>query len=399
MDLPTPPGEKRKFAALEGWRGLCALFVATNHVGQFVPWHLGRVPVIANAYLYVDFFFVLSGFVIAHAYGKRIQSTSDIASFAVRRFGRLWPLHAAVLGGFVAFECLNLLLKQFAGGFSGHAPFTLTHTPDGLIANLVFLQGLAPWRGARWNVPSWTISVEFWTYLVFAGTCLVSDLRRISLRAALAVLGFLMILVGGRYMAVYAGFGLFRCICGFFLGSLIYEAFPSTRQLALPYPSLLEGLALMLAVLLVSVAGVGALSLAAPLVFAAVVYVFSFEAGAVSRILMSKPMARLGAWSYSIYLIHYALVLATLIVLKESGRLLGIGYFSAMQASEGGSLPIPGNEYVTDIAVFVYLGAVIWIASITYRYIETPWRRRFNAMAAPMAAIAMKVDALGAESD
>ena len=57
---------------------------------------------IRHSYLFVDFFFVLSGFVIAHAYGDRLKSPLEVWQFIVRRFGRVWPLHIAVLAAFIA---------------------------------------------------------------------------------------------------------------------------------------------------------------------------------------------------------------------------------------------------------------------------------------------------------
>src|ERR1700743_2555768 len=97
-----------RFRALDGWRGLCALLVAAHHIAA--PGCLYWQPLIRNAWLFVDFFFVLSGFVIAHAYGDRLEKTPQIKDFVLRRIGRLWPLHVAVLLGFVALELAHLAL-------------------------------------------------------------------------------------------------------------------------------------------------------------------------------------------------------------------------------------------------------------------------------------------------
>ena len=84
-----------RFVALDSWRGIAALMVAAYHFEA--TWHGHGASLLANSYLFVDFFFVLSGFVIAHAYGAKINSARDLAAFAVRRFGRLWPLAASVI--------------------------------------------------------------------------------------------------------------------------------------------------------------------------------------------------------------------------------------------------------------------------------------------------------------
>ncbi len=57
-----------------------------------------------NAWLFVDFFFVLSGFVIAYAYLDSLGTPRATRIFVIRRIGRVWPLHVVLLGVFVAFE-------------------------------------------------------------------------------------------------------------------------------------------------------------------------------------------------------------------------------------------------------------------------------------------------------
>jgi len=48
--------------------------------------HLLFLPFFRNGWIFVDFFFVLSGFAITHAYQHHLKSRSELLSFAVRRF-------------------------------------------------------------------------------------------------------------------------------------------------------------------------------------------------------------------------------------------------------------------------------------------------------------------------
>jgi peptidoglycan/LPS O-acetylase OafA/YrhL len=75
-----------RFEVLDGWRGIAALMVAVFHFNALHPAYV--LPFVHNSYLFVDFFFVLSGFVIAHAYRGRLNTVADAAVFAIRRFGR-----------------------------------------------------------------------------------------------------------------------------------------------------------------------------------------------------------------------------------------------------------------------------------------------------------------------
>ncbi len=80
----------RRYETLDGLRGVAAVGVMLYHVGSWT----GRHGLIPHGYLAVDFFFCLSGFVLAHAYGRR-----DInwLGFMRQRLIRLWPLIALTM--------------------------------------------------------------------------------------------------------------------------------------------------------------------------------------------------------------------------------------------------------------------------------------------------------------
>ena len=98
-----------RFRALDGFRGLCALLVALYHLPIYNHL-LGPQFFLPNAQMLMDFFFVLSGFLICSAYGERLKAWSDVLSFAQARFARLWPLHVAMLAVFVVIEVAKAAL-------------------------------------------------------------------------------------------------------------------------------------------------------------------------------------------------------------------------------------------------------------------------------------------------
>ena len=83
------------FRVLDSWRGVAALLVAVFHLNILSA--IYSLDFIRNSYLFVDFFFVLSGFVITHNYANRLGTLEGVGTFALRRLGRLWPLHVVVL--------------------------------------------------------------------------------------------------------------------------------------------------------------------------------------------------------------------------------------------------------------------------------------------------------------
>src|SRR5579862_6600339 len=146
-----------RLVALDSLRGVCALMVALMHVNSLN--HISQATIVQQSWLFVDFFFVLSGFVIAFTYLDRIESRAALIEFAIRRFGRVWPLHAGILLLFVMSECLKLGLSQ-VGGLPTHVPaFGGARTLDAIGANLILVHALGLYHVLTWNGPSWSISV------------------------------------------------------------------------------------------------------------------------------------------------------------------------------------------------------------------------------------------------
>lgn len=173
---------QRRYRALDGLRGIAALCVIFYHA----LWntHLSGLRIVSNAYLAVDFFFILSGFVIAANYSGKIADFASARAFMILRFFRLYPLHLAVLAGLFAVEVLKFSLR---GAFvSDVAPFTGPNSPRLLIENLLMAQGLGPESQLGWNSPSWSIGAEFVAYLLFAAAAIAGLARRREIVAALA---------------------------------------------------------------------------------------------------------------------------------------------------------------------------------------------------------------------
>lgn len=158
-----------RFVALDGMRGVAALFVAVGH-------YIGGFP----SYLAVDFFLLLSGFVLAHRY--LYSGAVSFREFVVARLARLYPLHLLAL---FAFAGVYLLRFRHWPNYADGNVFTF-------IVNLLLLQnvGLTPTE-LTWNVPSWSISVEFWVNLLFFAFITTRTPSRVLI--AIAVAAFAML--------------------------------------------------------------------------------------------------------------------------------------------------------------------------------------------------------------
>jgi peptidoglycan/LPS O-acetylase OafA/YrhL len=351
--------------------------------------HLLFLPFFRNGWIFVDFFFVLSGFVITHAYQHHLQSRRELLAFAIRRFGRIWPLHVAILVAFLLTESLKLLLT--ARGFSAdHAPFTGEMSIPALVANIFLVQSMGVLPAASWNVPSWSISVEYWTYIVFGIAVLATakaERPRVwsaLLLAGIFIFSLVILIVYAKTLETIATFGFFRCLLGFIGGHFAYQLW---RRL----PTLRSSTTIeLMTVLLVSLFAIylanGLFAFLAPVVFGGAVVVFAHERGALSRLLRGRFFVMLGGLSYSIYMTHWFLHDAFRKVLNVAEQKAGIAFSVPMQLTVSRKLvttPILvwGGPFFSDLLLVLFLALVIGVSALTFRFIEKPGQRIFGCLA------------------
>ncbi len=165
---------KQHFQILDGLRGIAALAIVIFHFAEWV--YLPKDNFISHGFLAVDFFFCLSGFVIAYAYDNRVESMG-IVEFLKRRLIRLHPL--VVLGAVLGL--LAFLFDPFSDSVTGYSigqTLTLFFCTAFLIPYPVMEE-----RGFNLfglNAPAWSL---FWEYI--ANILYVLFLYRISKHFAL----------------------------------------------------------------------------------------------------------------------------------------------------------------------------------------------------------------------
>ena len=283
--------------ALTSVRGLAAWFVVLYHIRLSIAGLPVAVrDVFAKGYLAVDFFFLLSGFVIWLTWHERVGG--NVAIFLRKRVARIWPLHLVVLAGAVA---LALMLKATGRGAPGDFPFAELPLHVLLIQNWGFTDRLA------WNDPSWSISAELGAYLLFPLLVRAVDWRRLPSWALFATAAAILLLLHLAMAAPTLGtdiarFGLLRCLAGFATGTIVCALWLRWRGRGRAPIVAAAGIALL------GAWGWGAPeTLVVPAAFACLLLVLALTSGSADNPLEGRAIHYLGEISYATYLGHFML--------------------------------------------------------------------------------------------
>jgi peptidoglycan/LPS O-acetylase OafA/YrhL len=309
MPLENPaPASDARLSALTGLRFIAAMMIFWHHSHTMFG--------LPNPGLGLDqgvsFFFILSGFILSYVYPK-LDDAGTIRRFFIARVARIWPAHLVTLALFFVFT--GATLNWY------------------FLANLFLVQSWIPILNSyfSFNAVSWSISTEFFFYLMFP--LLIGSFSRrwfvYLLAAAAVVIGFFALANGGGFPSssndhvsvhglVYINplVRLFEFVAGMCC-CLLWKRLQSWRMPdSLALFTLLECAALALAIYLMTnplhawsyrfhpagnewfghTSGIPG--------FCAVLIVFAMGRGLLSRVLSTRTAIVLGEISFSLYLVH-----------------------------------------------------------------------------------------------
>jgi peptidoglycan/LPS O-acetylase OafA/YrhL len=369
-------------------RGVCALLVVLFHIPIYHA--LKDIRSFANLQFCVDMFFALSGFVLCHAYGHRLNHAADGFRFIVTRFARLWPLHIVMLLLFVMIEVTKFVFIRTDGSFAlDSKPFGDGHTPYEAVTNILFLQSFNLHSGLTWNGPAWSAAVEFYVSILFAAIVMLFPRRRreIFLGLCLAA-GMELYDLSPHTLFVNTDWGMLRAMFSFFAGCLVYDLrlHASGR---LEMPNMLEGSCVILIIAFALTTPWGGSQYIFPLLAAIVIYVFSFDQGKVSAVLRSSAFQKLGLWSYSIYMTHTFVFQVMKMGASFIGHKLDLKLVGWHNDEKLMLLGTPDQALLPALILSVVL--VVPVAALTYRWIEKPaMDAARRALATPRRAAAIR---------
>ena len=297
--------------------------------------------------IFVDVFFVISGFVIAYVYAERMRGLRDFGTFMQRRVGRLMPLHLATLA---AMAVLYAMLLKFNVPLNTQPSLSARCLIEGTLL-------VHAWIGCGGQPPNgvnWSISAEMAAYLLFPLLLMILRAPRVARVAVLGALFAFAIWQLDGLVPLSESFSAWRAVPAFYLGMVVWaerDAFAVPRWLgsaaiALALVTMLASFALVPRTVIVMLAYLTAVS--------------ALLADTVPvRSALIKRLAPLGQLTYSVYMLHALIIVLLLNGLADKVLHLGLAGM---------------------VAVTLLTWAVIAFASlISLQLFEKPMRRRIDA--------------------
>lgn len=352
--------QNTEIKALTGIRGLAAFAVMMLHFNlqNFLPEFFHTA--VNHGYLAVDLFFILSGFIMTLSYARFFENAPTFKTykyFLLLRIARVFPLY---------FICVGITIIGFylVPAWDHHE---IAITAHDIARNLTMTQS---WGGSRsYLTPSWSISTEFFAYLLFPALFYLIFKTSATIRKTIILLCmfnlFILAIIPDDFINFRRDdrgvlniwneftFGpLSRCIVEFTLGMLTYHFYKTHKISEIKHFS---KLAVGIPVLFIILYLVPGTSVGLALLFMPIIILLTQKDLMISKICASKPIYYLGTISYSLYLLHTM----TYWVKPE--------IFALVEANN-----IPLEHMVTFI---LQTGLALMLAMAGYHLIENPARK------------------------
>jgi len=368
---PTPlmiSAKKPYLHNLTALRGIAAVLVVVLHFDFFV----GKLITGPAA--------EVSGFVICYVYEQDFARGIDrkkYGRFIWARLARIYPLHVFALLAEVGLY-LTYIINHKNHLLPAYQQYM--YKWEAIPVQLTFLQTVGIYNMDTWNAPSWSLSAEWWAYLLFPFLLIWvinsrSQLPKLITGIAV-VAGWLFI---EYYLAAREPFmqfppnakkialdvnwhyGTLRGIIGFTAGMLSWQLYRKNMLRALLANGWAFGLLSLLILFTMHFKGVDTLAVC---LMAALILSAAYGAKGTDAVLQLKPLQALGRWSFSIYIWHMVLI----------NILLAYFTFPRAEQVKGLLQPLNGDLVTARLSFLVFLAVTCLVGFLSYRYLEKPSR-------------------------
>lgn len=334
-------------------RSLAAISIIVYHYGTHIfPFdHPAINYIFVHADIGVSFFYLLSGFVMMFAYGKK--ANIHLSSYFQARFARVYPVYLLAL--------LLVLIH-----------YVLNHQEidySGLLLNAFAIQAWIPAKAISFNSPAWSLAVEFFFYAIFPFVLKYMYKKEIFYKSAIAIILFWIIsqLVFNLmyHSSMYTGvdsnmhnflyyFPLMH-VSSFLVGTLAgYYFLNINRQVQRNYDAALLAIIALFIVILKYPTGLNYHNGLLAIMFVPFIILLSLNNGWMTKIFNLPAFVFLGEISYGMYILQYPVFTWSRSALKFIG--------------------------CTSKAPIFYISFIILVivSGLSYYYVETPLRNRIR---------------------
>lgn len=365
---------RSRIEGLTGLRFFAALGILFHHFGaDLVGNAAAPLAFLQSLSSCVSFFFVLSGFILVHAYNA-IEEPVRYRPFYVARIARVYPLY--LLGMLV----LAYPLARYGATYPDWKDWEILPV---IGTNVLAIQAWIPRYANILNPPSWSLSAEAFFYLVFPFvanrfgrplfTKPIASIVVLWAASVVAGLALEMSIAGSRDImdmgTQFASFSPLVRVPEFLMGMALAGWYSRWKPRSASTPTLLwaASLVLLLGLLALGAHGIWRTAfhngLLAPL-FCLVILGFARAEDPVQRLLSSSPMVLLGEASYALYILH----VPTMYVFHWAVQRMGIAASPAVLA-------------------IIYFALAIMASVVAHLAIERPGKRLVRGWLAPDAEV------------
>jgi peptidoglycan/LPS O-acetylase OafA/YrhL len=267
-----------------------------------------------RGYLWVEFFFVLSGFILTHAYWPRLGDLlkpRGYGEFLRARLIRLYPLHLFMLLWILGLVIVLRALGH-AGGYASifDAKYHQDVSVQGFVLSALLVHAWNTMPSLTWNGVSWFVSVEFALCLLFPALLWLAEGKawRGFALIGCGLAGLTALLLTSQHgLDITFHNGVLRGLSDFTVGvglAVLFRRVKARDRLPDWVHSLLQVMlvALLGTIILHTGWSHTRMDIFTVLPLMALVFALAFDRGIVARLLQMKVPQLMGEWSYAIYL-------------------------------------------------------------------------------------------------
>ena len=322
---------------------------------------------------------------MSHVYGDlfvNAPTQPGFKKFAFARFARVYPLHLSMLLYTVLLFSVSAKLN-----IPSMPIMQIDNNTYSILTNIFLLHSMNFHDWFTWVHSSWSISTEWWVYMIFP--FLVKPFFRLKTAGKIIVtlsclLGYVVIMLfiapiaslpqefaflkshgSNNSINVSYQFGFLRCLFGFGLGMVTYQLYRVNWNKAVLGNGYVMAAATILLFISMHLALPDALSVC---FFPVILLSGAFGSNRIDKLFSTKPLQKLGDWSFSIYLIHQPLLFTI-------GNICT--YYNLKMDLSGGShgfLMLAGW-----VICILFVALLLPLSYLAYEFLEVPARNWLNA--------------------